>query len=154
MDMRTILIPCDFSEYSKEAFTWAVAMAETWHARVLLVHVVPRPSYPPIVMGTYLMGTYFNAAEFEDRLLAEAEAQTQEFLQKTGGHTVPLDTQCLLGEPFSDICQIADQRRVDVIVMGSHGRTGLRHVLLGSVAGRVVRHAPCPVLVVRKTSPL
>lgn len=145
MDIRKILIPFDFSEYSEKAFTWALAMAERYRARVLLLHVVPRPSYPPM-----LMGTYFNVAEFEVSLQTEAEARAKEFLGKTGSRTVQIDTKVVIGEPFSDICQIAEQEQIDLIVMGSHGRTGLSHVLLGSVAERVVRHAPCPVLVVGK----
>ena len=63
--------------------------------------------------------------------------------------TVQVETQVMVGEPFADICQSAAQEQADLIIMGSHGRTGLSHVLLGSVAERVVRHAPCPVLVVR-----
>ena len=148
MDIRKILVPFDFSEYSEKAFTWALAMAERWRARLLLLHVVPAPSYPPL-----LMGTYFNVAEFEASLRADAEARAQEFVTKTRGKAIQVDTRVMLGEPFSDICRIAEEEKVDLIVMGSHGRTGLSHVLLGSVAERVVRHAPCPVLVVgKKTS--
>jgi universal stress protein A len=145
MDIRKILVPTDFSEYSEKACAWALAIAEQWHSQFLLLHVVPMPSYPPM-----LMGTYFNVAEFEASLRADAEARAQEFLRKTPRTTVPVDTQVIMGEPFSDICRIAQQEQIDLIVMGSHGRTGLSHVLLGSVAERVVRHAPCPVLVVGK----
>lgn len=145
MDIRSILVPFDFSEYSEEAFTWALALAERWRARLLLLHVVPRPTYPPL-----LMGTYFKVAEFEASLQAEAEARAQEFLGKTGKRTVPIDAKVIMGEPFSDICRVAEEEKVDLLVMGSHGRTGMRQVLLGSVAERVLRHAPCPVLVVGK----
>jgi universal stress protein A len=145
MDIRRILVPFDFSEYSEKAFTWALAMAERWRSRLLLLHVVPQPSYPPM-----LMGTYFNVAEFEASLRADAEAQAKEFLGKTGHKPVPVDVKVLMGEPFGDICRVAEEEKADLIIMGSHGRTGLGHVLLGSVAERVVRHAPCPVLVVGK----
>src|SRR5712691_7378878 len=120
-------------------------MAEKWRSRLLLLYVVPTPSYPPM-----LMGTYFNVAEFEASLRADAEARAKEFVGKSQSGTVQVDTQVMVGEPFADICQRAEQEQVDLIIMGSHGRTGLRHVLLGSVAERVVRHAPCPVLVVGK----
>ena len=145
MDIHRILVPFDFSEYSEKAFTWALAMAEKWRSRLLLLHVVPTPSYPPM-----LMGTYFNVAEFEASLRADAEARAQEFVGKTQSRTIQIDTRVVTGEPFGDICRIAEQEQVDLIIMGSHGRTGLGHVLLGSVAERVVRHAPCPVLVVGK----
>ncbi len=145
MDIRRILVPFDFSEYSEKAFTWALAMAERWRARLLLLHVVPQPSYPPM-----LMGTYFNVAEFEASLKTEAEARAKEFVGKTSHKTVPIDAKIIIGEPFSDICRIAEEEKADLLIMGSHGRTGLSHVLLGSVAERVVRYAPCPVLVVGK----
>lgn len=78
------------------------------------------------------------------------EARAKEFLGKTGNRTVQIDAKVLIGEPFNDICRTAEDEKADLIIMGSHGRTGLRHVLLGSVAERVVRHAPCPVLIVGK----
>lgn len=145
MDIRRILVPFDFSEHSEKAFTWALAMAERWRARLLLLHVVPQPAYPPM-----LMGTYFNVAEFEASLKEDVETRAKEFLGKTGTRTVQVDAKVLIGEPFGDICWIAEEEKVDLIVIGSHGRTGLSHVLLGSVAERVVRHASCPVLVVGK----
>jgi universal stress protein A len=145
MDIRTILVPCDFSEHSKKAFTWALEMANKWGSRLAVLHVVSPPSYPPM-----LMGAYFDTAEFEVSLQADAETEIKEFISSAGKHDVPIDTKVLMGRPFFDICRVAEQDKVDLIVMGSHGRTGLSHVLLGSVAERVVRHAPCPVLVVGK----
>jgi universal stress protein A len=145
MEIRHILVPCDFSAYSEKALSWAMALGESWNAQVLVVHVVPRPGYPP-----HLLGSSFNAAEFEARLRAEAEAQAQEVVVHIGNTAVPIDTQVVIGEPFSLICHLAEQEKTDLIVMGSHGRTGLSHVLLGSVAEQVVRHASCPVLVVGK----
>ncbi len=144
MDIRKILVPFDFSEYSEKAFYWALALAEKWQAQLLVFHVVPRMSYPRMVTGT------FDVGDFEARLRANAEAQTKEFVAKVQDRGVPINVKTLVGEPFSDICQMAEQEHIDVIVMGSHGRTGLSHALLGSVAERVVRHAPCPVLVVRR----
>ncbi len=148
MDIRRILVPCDFSEYAEKALTWALELAERWRSRVLLLHVIPRPSYPPM-----LMGSYFDVAQFEASLQAEAEARAKEIVARAGNKAVQIETQVIIGEPFSDICRTAEDEKVDLIVMGSHGRTGLRHVLLGSVAERVVRHAPCPVLVVGKKAP-
>jgi nucleotide-binding universal stress UspA family protein len=145
MDIRRILVPLDFSQHSQKALSWALAMAERWRSHILLLHVVPRPSYPPM-----LMGSYFNVAEFEASLQADAETRAKEMVAQTGNKAVQIDTKIVIGEPFSDICHLAEQEKVDLIVMGSHGRTGLSHVLLGSVAERVVRHAPCPVMVVGK----
>ena len=145
MDIRAILIPFDFSEHAERALSAALDLAEKWHSRLLLLHVVPAPSYPPMVMGTY-----FNPADFEASLRAEAETRATEFVIKVGRPGVPVDVRVVVGDPFADICRMAEQEQVDLIVMGSHGRTGFGRVLLGSVAERVVRHAPCPVLVVGK----
>jgi len=149
MDIRTILVPFDFSEYAERAFHNALDLAEKWHSRLLLLHVVPAPSYPPMVMGTY-----FNPTDFEASLRAEAETRATEFVTKVGRPGVPVDVRVVVGDPFADICRIGEQEQVALIVMGSHGRTGFGRVLLGSVAERVVRHAPCPVLVVGKKAHL
>jgi universal stress protein A len=149
MNIQKILIPFDFSEHSEKACNWAVGMAEKWHARILLLHVVPRPTYPPV-----LMGSHFNAADFEAGLRAEAETRVQEFAAKARPGSVPIDLKVMIGEPSWDICKVAEEEHCDLVVMGSHGRTGLGHVLLGSVAERVVRLSPCPVLVVGKNAPL
>jgi nucleotide-binding universal stress UspA family protein len=148
MDIRRILVPVDFSAYSEKACDWAFEMAEQWRAHVLLLHVIPRPNYPPM-----LMGSYFNIADFEAGLRAEAETRAKDFMAKTQTRPVPTDARIIIGEPFSDICQVAAQEKIDLIVMGSHGRTGLSHVLLGSVTERVIRLAPCPVLVVGRSAP-
>ncbi|MBI3757056.1 MAG: universal stress protein [Deltaproteobacteria bacterium] len=149
MDIRKILVPFDFSEYSEKACSWAVAMAEKWRARILLLHVVPRPTYPPV-----LIGTHFNAVDFEAGLQAEAEERMRAFVEKTEHGRVPIDVRVLIGEPSWDICKIAEEEAYDLVIMGSHGRTGLGHMLLGSVAERVVRLSPCPVLVVGKKAPV
>jgi nucleotide-binding universal stress UspA family protein len=143
MHIQTILVPSDFSTYSEKAFAWALEMAEKWSARIQLLHVVSTPNYPPVVMGAS-----FNPMEFEGSLTAAAEQQAQEFVSSHAKQTVSIETKVFVGNPFYDICETAKKNHADLIVMGSHGRTGLSHILLGSVAERVVRHAPCPVLVV------
>jgi nucleotide-binding universal stress UspA family protein len=145
MNIETILVPVDFSEHSEQAFAWAVGIAQQWHARVLVLHVVPPPGYP-----LFLMGAHFNIGLIEKELRAEAETKVSEFLAETDTGTIPITGQGIVGLPFFEICQAAEREHADLIVMGSHGRTGLDHVLVGSVAERVVRHAVCPVLVTRK----
>jgi len=104
--------------------------------------------YPPGVMGG------FDTVQFETSLKEDAERRIREIIARES-KVGQLEIQCQVkvGEPFWDICRVAEEEKVDLIVMGSHGRTGLAHVLLGSVAERVVRHAPCPVLVVGRKTP-
>ncbi len=145
MQVKTILVPCDFSEYVEYAFTWALGLAESWGAKLILLHAAPlftNTSYPGEVF-------LLDFAKIEKELLADAEKHLTEFVTKKGTSTVPVDPCAVIGDPFWEICRAAEREHADLIVMGSHGRTGLAHVLLGSVAERVVRHAPCPVLVAR-----
>lgn len=146
MNIHTILVPSDFSEYSDKAFGWALEMAEKWGAKVELLHVVPTPNYPPMMIAD----GGFNPADYESSLREDAEQQAKEIVSQVDRPGISIETKVLVGSPFHDICKTAEQDKSDLIVMGSHGRTGVSHVLLGSVAERVVRHAPCPVLVVGK----
>jgi nucleotide-binding universal stress UspA family protein len=144
MQLKTILVPCDFSQYAEHAFKWAVGLAETWGARIVLVYVDPlfaSTTYPGDVLPV-------DRTAIEAQVRATATQRLMEFAAKKGTSGVVVETRAILGDPFSEICQTAEREPVDLIVMGSHGRTGLAHVLLGSVAERVVRHARCPVLVV------
>lgn len=149
MDIKTILVPCDFSDYADHAFTWAVAMAERWGAKIVLVHAAQsfsRLAYPD---SLYLL----DLPKLEAELITDAEKRLQDFVARKATGSVTVETRAALGDPFWEICQAAEREHADLIVMGSHGRTGLAHVLLGSVAERVVRHAPCPVLVARLPRP-
>lgn len=147
MEIRNILVPVDFSETSGKALRFALGLAEKWKATVHLLNVVPVPAYPPVVM----VGS-FDTTRFEAGLREEAERQLKELAGPHGQRIA--GTRVVAGEPFWEICRAAEERRSDLIVMGSHGRTGMAHVLLGSVAERVVRHASCPVLVVNRKTPV
>lgn len=145
MQVKTILVPSDFSDYAEYAFTWALEMAEKWGAKVVVVNAAPMFSHLAYPESVYMV----DLAKMEAELIADAQKKLWEFVAKQGTSTVPVETRAVLGDPFWEICQAAEREGADLIVMGSHGRTGLAHVLVGSVAERVVRHAPCPVLVAR-----
>jgi len=100
-----------------------------------------------------MMGVYLKPHDLEAHRQTEAEARLKEFVAGLGKTGVPIDTRILIGEPFRDICRVAEKANVDMIVMGPHGQTASRQVLLRSVAERVVRHALCPVLLVGKKKP-
>jgi nucleotide-binding universal stress UspA family protein len=145
MQIQTILVPCDFSAYAEHAFRWAVGIAEGWQAKIVLLHVVPLAANVSYSDARFLL----RLPNLEAQLIAVAELRIRTFIAKeeTGG--VPIETRVILGDPCWEICQAAEREYADLIVIGSHGRTGLSHVLLGSVAERVVRYASCPVLVAR-----
>ncbi len=143
--LQRILVPTDFSAYSEEAMTYACAFAEQFEAELHVVHVlqdlvgvVPDPgvAFPP--PGDY-MGELQASAE-----KALLQMPAPEWAAK---HTVVRATR--QGPPFLEIVRYAKELEIDLIDSVTHGRGGLAHVLLGSVAERVFRKAPCPVLTVR-----
>ena len=145
MQVKTIVVPCDFSEYAEQAYRWAIGLAEKWGAKIILLHAAQLFTSLGYPESVYLL----DLKKMEDEILADAEKRLREFMAKKDSSPVVVETRAVTGDPFWEICQTAEKEPADLIVMGSHGRTGLAHVLLGSVAERVVRHAPCPVLVAR-----
>jgi nucleotide-binding universal stress UspA family protein len=145
MQIKTILVPCDFSEHAERAYTWALGLAEQCGAKVILLHAAQMFTTLGYPESVYLL----DLKKMEDEILADANKRLHEFAAKKGGSTVSVETRAVTGDPFWEICQGVEKEHADLIVMGSHGRTGLAHIVLGSVAERVVRHASCPVLVTR-----
>ena len=146
MQIRTILVPTDFSEYAEYAFPWALQMAADWQAKLVLFHAAAPISPLAFPDSVYLP----ELQRLETDMLADAERRMATFVEKQGSSSVVVETRVVVGEPVFEICQAVGREQADLIIMGSHGRTGLAHVLLGSVAERVIRHASCPVLVARK----
>lgn len=136
-----ILVPVDFSETTRLAIDYALEVCARFSARLTLLHV----QKPPIVPGTELG---FNYAEYLEHLSSTAAERLKELAASLPA-SCGAQTQVLEGIPWDLIVQYAADKMVDLIVMPTHGRSGLKHLLLGSTAERVVRHAHCPVLVVR-----
>jgi nucleotide-binding universal stress UspA family protein len=140
MSPKKILVPTDFSEHAAKALEWALFLAAPEGTPIILFHVIPRPP-------DELTRMVAEEKRLEVELRADAEKRLQEI---TVGKTVPIETVVFWGgDPSSEICILAERQGVDLIVMGTHGRTGLKRMLIGSVAERTIRHAPCSVLTIR-----
>lgn len=141
---QNILVPVDFSAHSAAAIETAVNLSKRSDGLVTLVHV-----YDPIAYSLPEGYVLFTPSEF-DRLVSAFQAQL-EAARKTAVDlgALRVDTRLLQGFPAEEIKDFAGRIKADLIVMGTHGRGALKHLLLGSVAERVVRTAPCPVLTLK-----
>lgn len=139
-----ILVPTDFSESARAALDYAKELAAVVGAELHLVHVMDDP-----VLRWNLPDAMAPFPVLRDTVEQEAKAGLARLLKE--GNRVTLQTWW--GSPSSGILDYAEQHEVDLIVMGTHGRGVIGHALLGSVAERVVRHAKCPTLVVRRSAP-
>ena len=140
----TIVHPTDFSVEAEAAEAKAIRLARQLNGQLLLVHVsTEAPLYGEHAFAmTEVKRVYEAAAQWADaRLAHRAEALTKD--------GVPTRWRRCLGVVHEEICKVADQERAEYIVIGTHGRSGLDRLMLGSVADRVVRMAPCPVITVR-----
>lgn len=141
---KRILVPVDFSPHSREAIQYAADLSRRYEASLTLVHVYQPVSY--VLPDGFVLYTSAQLAsmlsKFEEHL-----TEAKEEAEAAGGLRV--ETKLLEGVAFAEIVSFAQESGYDLIVMGTHGRTGLMHALLGSVAERVIRKAPCPVLTVR-----
>jgi len=142
--LKKILVPIDFSDCSKKALKYALPLAKQHGATITLFYVVPGL---PQAVGDYGTADY---PTLEADLRATAEKELDQLLVHELGGKVPGETVVGSGSPSISIIELAKNMPADIIIISTHGRTGLKHVLLGSVAEHVVRHAPCPVLVVRE----
>lgn len=139
LPIRTILVPTDFSEPSKYAFRLACGLARDYKARVVLLHVIP-PVLTPYGGGLVPPADDFLASE--RRMDLEALAADHPDLT-----IIP---RVEIGAPAEEILRVANEIKCELILMGTHGRTGFSRMLMGSVAEEVVRKAPCLVLTMKK----
>ena len=145
--IRKIVVPTDFSPRSDAAVDYAVALATALGAPVHLVHVVEEP----FLGGEWEMYIR-NPQEIRDQLDADARARLAATAGQLETMSIPVSTGIRHGSAFEGIVHEAKAVSADLIVMGTHGRRGVSHLMLGSVAERVIRGAHCPVLTVRMTA--
>lgn len=143
----TILVPVDFSENAIHAVDYAIRLAGAFHSRVVLVHVYHFPVELLTDWSAY--GTLVGSSEILEGLRKDREEQMNALAREKARPGLSLETRVLEGTPFSEIVKAARAEGANLIVMGTRGLTGIRHILIGSTAERVVRKAPCPVLVLK-----
>ncbi len=143
---KRILWPTDFSALSLHGARYARGFREVFGAELHVIHVVPPPLSPDlaVTLPTEVPVAYADAQLLETCRIRLAEIVAEQFKGVPG-----IVQDAFFGSPWSAICDYAGRTQTDLIVVTTHGRTGLRHVLIGSTAERIVQHAPCPVLVVK-----
>ena len=147
-DWKRICCPIDFSDASRAAMEVAADLARRFGAELVLLHAYPIPGY------TFPDGSVVASPRMMQDLADQAQKHLEEWRadaeKLAGGPRVTAEKA--VGEPAAEILEVARERGADLIVMGTHGRTGLEHALMGSIAERVVRRAHCPVLTERPQS--
>jgi nucleotide-binding universal stress UspA family protein len=144
-DIKKVLVPIDFSDYSKSALKYATDFAQNFNAEMFLVYVVEPVIYPPdFSMGQIAIPS----------VNAEWDIKAKEELDKLAASEIPdtvkVQTIIKTGKPFLEIIETAADEDVDIIIIATHGHSGMEHILFGSTAEKVVRKAPCPVLTLRE----
>jgi nucleotide-binding universal stress UspA family protein len=139
--LQTILHPTDFSEHSAYAFRLACSLARDHGARVLVLHTVTTLGPELVSYGEAV--TQLQPEAYQQKLWDDLRRV------RSPDPDVPVDHRLAEGDPAAEILRAAADTRCDLIVLGTHGRTGLTRLLMGSVAEQVVRKAPCPVLTVK-----
>ena len=148
IDYRLFLVPVDFSEHSKKTIQYARQLAALTGAGIRLLHVFQIPEYP----AAFYHGLYLENEAVKIHLetaKCEATAQLSLIAEQMRANGLQAEPILRHGNPYEEIVNAAKELGVDLIVIGSHGYTGLGHLLLGSTADRVLQYAPCPVLVVK-----
>ena len=141
MKLKRILLPSDFSACSHKALGYAVSLAHQFQAELFLLHVVENIYPPPELLVVDSSALHYRVRE-------EAERQLAPWAKEISG--LRAHAFIRTGSPYHEIVAAADENNIDLIILGTHGRSGVAHLFLGSTAERVVRHAPCPVMVVRE----
>jgi universal stress protein A len=142
LKLKRIMVPIDFSKASINALKYAIPFAEESGASLYLVHVVEPASFLNDLPSVALAKPDEAVAKAaKEKLVALANEEIEEL--------IPVYPQIRIGRAYEEITVLAKSLNVDLIIIATHGYTGLKHAFLGSTAERVVRCAPCPVLVVR-----
>ncbi|MFQ5861649.1 MAG: universal stress protein [Candidatus Brocadiales bacterium] len=139
--VQKILLPTDFSDSAKHALMYALSFAMEYDAGLIVLHVIPELNLPS-GLKTSIIPLY-------DEMEKSARKKISRLVPKRFLEKIKVQNVIVKGEPFLEIVEVAKKHKVDLITIATHGRTGLDYATFGSTTERVIRKAPCPVLVVR-----
>ncbi|HIG30966.1 MAG TPA: universal stress protein [Verrucomicrobiales bacterium] len=140
--LKKILVPTDFSERSQKALKYALQFAKQFKSEITLLHVVE-------VRFAGSEAGVVDLIQLESDLRESGKIQLEQLARNVASEMVKIRTEIRIGIPYMEITEMADEKKIDMLVVSTHGYTGLKHVFMGSTAERIIRHAPCPVLTVR-----
>ena len=144
INIKKVLFPTDFSENSNYAFDYAVGLAQKLNARLYVLHVIHE-----LIDTTGFYIPNISLDQLQKDLEKGAEEMMDKFCGERMGDFKDYEPMNVIGLPHIEILSVAKEKGIDMIVMGTHGRTGIDRVLFGSTAEKVLKKAPCPVLTVR-----
>jgi len=144
MQIKTILFPTDYSNGARAAMDHAISLAKDYHAKLILLYVIQ-----DISIAEWYIPSSISAGELIEDMQKSAWQEMDKWFSEVSKQVKDVEKMVVRGVPFVEIIQTAKERNADLIVIGTHGRTGIDHMLFGSTAEKVVRKAACPVLTVR-----
>ena len=144
MQIKTILFPTDFSHGARAAMDYAIAMARDYKAKLVLLYVIQ-----DISIAEWYIPSSISAADLVEDMQKSADREMEKWGAEAAAKAPAVEQLVVRGVPFVEIIRMAKEKQADLIVIGTHGRTGIDHMLFGSTAEKVVRKSPCPVLTVR-----
>lgn len=143
---KRILWPTDFSNLSLHGARYARAFRELFQAELHVLHIIPPPMAPDV---SVTVPSDVPADYAEEELLDVCRKRLDEVIAEQFPGMTDVKREVFFGNSWPAVCKYAEEHEIDLVIVATHGRTGLRHVLIGSTAERIVQHAPCPVLVVK-----
>ena len=144
MQIRTILFPTDFSNGARAAMDHAVSLARDYKAKLILLYVIQ-----DISIAEWYIPSSLSVTDLIEDMQKSAWKEMDKWAEEVSLKVKEVEKLVIRGVPFVEIIKAAKEKDTDLIVIGTHGRTGIDHMLFGSTAEKVVRKAPCPVLTVR-----
>jgi nucleotide-binding universal stress UspA family protein len=146
MQIKTILFPTDFSNGARAAMDHAISLAKDYHAKLVLLYVIQ-----DISIAEWYIPSSISVTDLVEDMQKSAMREMDKWYGEVAAMVTDVEKMVVRGVPFVEIIRTAKEKNADLIVIGTHGRTGIDHMLFGSTAEKVVRKASCPVLTVRIT---